>query len=144
MSEETPEPPAPYATWQQLQVYWGRSLSTDEQARATDLLVRAARRINELPGSESFDPGTCEDISLDMVKRAMLSRGDGVTEVSASMADMSGTQRFINPAGNLYITSQERARLAGNPPAAFSLMPTSNARVPMNPWTYQQSSQTED
>lgn len=136
-------PLEPYATWQQLQVYWGRSLSADEQARATDLLVRAARRINELPGAADFSAGTCEDVSLDMVKRAMLSRGDGVVETTASMADMSGTQRFVNPVGKLYITSEERARLAGNPPQAFSLTPTSNARVPENPWTYQNSSQTD-
>lgn len=141
---ETPEPPAPYTTWQQLQVYWGRSLDADEQARATDLLVRAARRINELPGSGSFNAGTCEDVSLDMVKRAMLSKGDGVVETSASMADMEGIQRYANPTGKLYITSEERNRLAGKPPQAFSLTPTSNVRVPMNPWTYQQSSQTED
>lgn len=139
--------PWSYATSQQLAEYW-RPLSADEQKRATDLLVRAATLINEIPGAvdESGDPAfsvkACEHVSLDMVKRAMLSREDGAVETSASMADMSGTVRYTNPTGSLYLTGREIARLVGPQPITGSLTPTSNARVPGQPWNYQPSSQT--
>ncbi|AHY26926.1 hypothetical protein SEA_NAIRB_10 [Mycobacterium phage Nairb] len=130
-----PELPTAYATVDELQSYW-RPLSEAEKARATFLLQRAALRINELPGSKDFNPATCNDISLDMVKRAMLG-GGGVKSESQAMADMSTTQSYVNPVGNLYITGDETARLYGYAPAAFSLTPASNAHVPHQSWNWQ-------
>lgn len=140
--------PATYATVAELQVYW-RTLSDAEQTRATDLLRRSATRINELPGAAdvdgdpAFSLATCNDVSLDMVKRAMIG-GGGVVSDAQSMADMSATRRFVNPAGNLYLTQREINRLSGSGPQVFSLTPTSNARVPGNPWSVQPSSQTDE
>lgn len=134
-----------YADSDELETYW-RPLSEAEQDRAEDLLGRAAVLINELPGAANFSAAACAHVSLDMVKRAMVAsaNGEGVTEQSQAMDDMSATQRFANPMGALYLTAREIARLVGPTPPAFSLTPTSNVRVPVNPWTYQCSSQTED
>lgn len=134
--------PVTYASAAQLAAYW-RALSADEQTRATGLFVRAATLINELPGAAGFSPAACEHVSLDMVKRALLSPGDGVLETTAAMADMSATQHHLNPVGNLYITPREIRRLRGPRPPTGSLTPTSNVRVPGQPWNYQNSSQTD-
>ncbi|AVJ50227.1 hypothetical protein I5J36_gp09 [Mycobacterium phage Mendokysei] len=139
MPTPTPELPDAYATAEELQAYW-RPLSSDEQARATVLLKRAALRINELPGSTDFNAATCNDVSLDMVKRAMLG-GGGVKSTSQAMADMSTTQSYVNPVGNLYLTEEEKSRLYGYPPAAFSLTPASNAHVPAQSWNWQPNCQ---
>lgn len=138
--------PTSYASADELAAYW-RPLSGAEQARATVLLGFAAGLINEQPGAQEFSPGTCKHVSLDIVKRAML-RGDGVlsdTE-SQSMADMTAanTRRYLNPAGNLYLTDQEADRLARQfGAAAMSLTLSSNVRVPGEPWNNQPSAQSD-
>lgn len=143
--------PEAYATTGQLATYW-KGLTAGETARAGDLLKRAATLINEIPGAvadgePAFSSAACEHVSLDMVKRAMLSRGDGVIEHTAEMADMSGTDKYVNPAGSLYITEREVDRLLGTLGApsvqAFSVALSSNVRVPGQPWNNQPSSQTD-
>ena len=142
--------PDTYASHNDLATYWGKALSVAEQGRVTALLGYAATIINELPGAAdqdgnpAFSAATCKHVSLDMVKRAMLSRGDGVTEEQASMADMLGVRKFVNPVGNLYLTAAEIRRLT-NPGSSqlFSLTPTSNVRVPGQPWNYQPSAQAD-
>lgn len=143
--------PDHYASAATLAAYWGRSLSTAEQTRATDLLGRAATLINEIPGAADengdlrFSEKACEHVSLDMVKRAMLSRGDGAFETSAEMADMTGTVKYVNPVGNLYLTDQELNRLTGRVgQVGNSITLVSNVRVPGEPWNHQPSSQIED
>lgn len=135
----TPDPPQPFATFAELATYW-RPLTEAEQARATDLLKRASRRIRELPGSADFNPDTCNDIVLDMVKRAMIG-GGGVSSGTQAMADITATQTYVNPVGNLYVTSEEKTRLYGYSPPTFSLTPTSNAHVPHQRWNRQPSRQ---
>lgn len=141
--------PAAYASALDLADYW-RPLSEAEQARATVLLGYAATLINELPGAAdadgnpAFSPATCKHVSLDMVKRAMIG-GGGIGGGSQAMADMTHTVSYVNPVGNLYLTSQELARLQGHPytGAMGSLTLASNVRVPGHIWNYQQSSQTD-
>ena len=137
--------PEPYATAADLAAYWGKALSEAEQTRATGLLGWAAQLINEQPGFEHFDPVVCAMISMDMVKRAMLSKGDGVIGASQSMADQSATIKYLNPAGNLYLTAGEQCRLAGRPETGggMSLALNSNVRVPREPWNSQPSSQAD-
>lgn len=143
MAQSSFDLPDPYATADDLAAYW-RVLTQDERARATNLLTWAAQGIKELPGSDDFDPVTCAQISMDSVKRALLSRGDGVTSVDQSMSDMSANIRYINPTGNLYLTGQEMARLYKQfDGTAVSLTLTSNVRVPCEPWNNQPSSQTD-
>ncbi|OCB59138.1 hypothetical protein A5722_05130 [Mycobacterium vulneris] len=145
--------PTTYATADKLEAYW-QPLSAAEKSRATVLLGYAATMINEQPGAAdadgnlAFSPATCEHVSLDMVKRAMIG-GGGMTGSSSSqsMADMSASTdvRYVNPVGNLYLTSQELARLQGHSygGGAASITLSSNVRVPGQPWNYQQSSQTD-
>jgi hypothetical protein len=135
--------PTQYATVEELATYW-RPLSNAEADRADDLLTRAATLINEERGAATFVQSACNAVSLDMVKRAMLG-GSGVSGSTQAMADMSATVTYVNPVGNLYLTRAELQRLTGEPSgAAFSLTPTSNTRVPLNRWNYQQSTQTTD
>lgn len=145
---ETPESwafdlPDPYATPEHLAGYW-RALTEGEKTRAGELLRWAAQLINEEPGSDDFDPTTAAMVSMDMVKRAMLRpQGDGVSETTTSqaMADQSATQthRYLNPAGNLYLTGGERDRLArrNTELAGGSVTLSSNVRVPGEPWNQQ-------
>lgn len=137
--------PDPYATSAHLAGYW-RTLSEGEETRATELLRWAAQLINEEPGSDNFDPTTAAMVSMDMVKRAMLRpEGDGVSETTTnqSMLDMTAavTHRYVNPAGNLYLTTGEKARLARKSVAlqGGSLTLASNVRVPREPWNQQPS-----
>lgn len=140
--------PDPYATADDLAAYW-RALSSAEQDRATVLLGWAAQLINEQPGSADFDPVTCAQVSMDVVKRAMVAsiNGDGVSDAtsSQSMADMSAatTYRFTNPVGNLYLTSAEVSRLYGRPNggAGGSLTLSSNVQIPRHWWNHQHSVQ---
>lgn len=154
---ETPPPaepafdlPAPYATADHLATYW-RPLTDGEKNRANELLRWAAQLINEQPGHEDFAPSTAAMVSLDMVKRAMVNgqqgddgpAGDGVLEttLSESMADQSAshTTRYVNPMGALYLTRQEKDRLArrDTQPIGGSLRMRSNAHVPGQPWNRQ-------
>lgn len=139
--------PDPYAEVSHLQTYW-RTLSAAEQTRATNLLGWAAKLIRDEPGSNDFDELTCAQVSMDMVKRAMVN-GDGVSASTASqsMLDMSAsrTERYVNPMGNLYLTEYEKDRLAGRTGLrGGSLTLSSNARVPGEPWNTQPSAQVED
>lgn len=134
---------ATYAAADDLAGYW-RPLSDAEQQRATVLLGAAADLINEQRGADDFVPTARKWVSLDMVKRAMLSQSDGVAQQAQAMTDMSVTQTFVNPAGALYITKDELGRLNGWPAqTAFSVPLKSNVRVPLEPWNYQQSSQVD-
>jgi hypothetical protein len=140
--------PAVYAEADDLVDYW-RPLSQAEQDRAEILLGYAANLINELPGAADtngdpvFSAATAKHVCLDMVKRAMIG-GGGVSQSTQSMADMSASMTYTNPVGNLYLTNSERDRLFGyQTGGAFSLTLSSNARVPLQPWNYQQSSQTD-
>lgn len=141
--------PDRYAEIDDLELYW-RALSTAEQGRATALLGWAAQLINEQPRFETFDPVICAQVSMDMVKRALIAsiNGDGVSSSTTAQAmdDMtaSSTQKFVNPVGNLYLTAQEADRLAGRTSGgAFSVALKSNVRVPGQSWNSQPSAQTD-
>lgn len=144
------ELPDPYAEASDLAQYW-RSLSTGEQTKATYLLKWAAKRIQELPGHEDFDRVVAAEVSMIMVKRAMIATAndrEGVTDITSnqSMADMSAssTQKFANPLGALYLTPGEKDRLAGREgQRGGSLTLSSNVRIPPEPWNNQPSSQIE-
>jgi hypothetical protein len=131
-----PAYPGPYATASDLADYW-RDLSSGEQSRATVLLTAASDRINELPGAQDFVSSARHWVSLDMVKRAMIGGGGEKTE-SQSMLGMSVSRQFANPMGDLYITSKEVNRLRGRfGQSASSIVLSSHARVPLEPWNFQ-------
>ena len=137
--------PGPYADVFELFEYWGRTLTQSEQDRAAVLLGWAAQIILEQPGSGDFDALIAAQVSMDMVKRAMIN-ADGINSSSQAMADMSATVRYANPMGSLYLSAAEADRLGGNlgSSGAFSVALTSNVRVPCHPWSRQSSSQTDD
>ena len=134
--------PVGYATAADLAAYW-RPLSEAEVARATVLLGAAKDLIDEMAGSATFVVTALKWVSLDMVKRAMIG-GGGVTGGSQAMADITVTQQYANPMGNLYITDGECRRLRGPLPPTGSIMPTNNARVPHRIWNRQRTYQDCD
>ena len=134
----------PYATAADLAAYW-RPLTDLEQQRAGVLLQAAGDLIDEHDGSADFVGTALHWVSLDMVKRAMLTP-DGITSQSQGMGDMNVSQTFANPMGNLKLGRDELRRLKGIGPAeqrAFSLTGTNNVRVPYTVWGYQYASQTD-
>jgi hypothetical protein len=134
--------PTSYADQADLAGYW-RPLTDAEQARATVLLGAAADRINELPNAATFVVSACKWVSLDMVKRAMIG-GGGEKAESQSMIGMSVNRTFTNPMGDLYLTSKEINRLNGRyGQSAGSVTLSSNTQVPLTPWSFQRSSQTD-
>jgi hypothetical protein len=132
-----------YATASELGAYW-RPLSDLESARATVLLQAAGDLIDEQEGSDSFVLTACKWVSLDMVKRAMISM-DGITSQSQGMGDMNVSQTFANPMGRLQLQPRELRRLKGLGVESrlFSLAGTNNVRVPYTVWGYQYASQTD-
>jgi hypothetical protein len=133
---------AVYADAEDLQAYW-RPLSAAEQARANVLFGAAADLINEQRGSDTFVDTAKHWVSLDMVKRAMISAADGVRQLDQAMAGITANQTFVNPTGALYLLPAEIQRLNGWPTQTiFSVHLKSNSRVPLEPWNYQQSSQS--
>ena len=133
-----PAYPGPYATQADLAGYW-RALSSGEQTRATTLLAAVADTINEMPNARSFVNTACHWVSLDAVKRVMQVGGDGERSESQSMAGMTVDRMFVNPAGNLYVTTKERNRLRGRfGQAAGSVVLSNRVKIPLDPWNYQQ------
>ncbi|HIW77052.1 MULTISPECIES: Gp19/Gp15/Gp42 family protein [Gordonibacter] len=121
-----------FATIEDLQARW-RTLTADEQARATAKLADASVIIAtecQRAGVDVADPDelTAANLCLttcEMVKRAMLAGTDQVpmSSYNITAGPFSEQQTFVNPSGDLYLTSKERARLGINRQRAGSIMP---------------------
>jgi len=110
----------PFATTDDLEARW-RPLSVEETARATILLSDASQLIldEDTRGvfTEAVDPPslTLVRIVCAMVKRAMLNPGgdqtDGISQVQQTAGPFALATTYVNPAGDLYLTSAERRSL---------------------------------
>lgn len=111
----------PFATWGDVEEVW-RTLTADEQTRATKLIAYASRKIRRhrlLVGIDdriaagSLDPLDVEMVVVAMVKRAMLNSAlEGVDSQSQSAGPFAQTVKPSNPNGSLYLTKDEIASLA--------------------------------
>lgn len=123
----------PYATVDGLQKRW-RVLSDVERERAEVLLADASVILATMcrdahvaiDTSEELQALTVESIVCEMVKRAMLSPVDqapmsNFTQTAGSYSE-SGT--YVNPTGDLYLTSTEKKRLGIGRQRLFSISPS--------------------
>lgn len=113
-------PMQPFATVTDLADGW-RTLTTDELARATSLLVRASAMIaSELDRAGIAWPPTTEPlatnlvtVTCDVVRRAMSVPTDfqPVSQYTQSAVGYSETMSYSNPNGDLFLTAQEKSSL---------------------------------
>ncbi len=111
--------PDPFATAADLAAGW-RTLSSDEESRATVLLARASRIIRaRRPGIDALiaagdiDADLVGDVACAMVKRAMQGpvNMDGVTQAQQTAGPFSQGVSFANPSGDLYLSKSDKADL---------------------------------
>lgn len=110
----------PYATVADLESRW-RPLAADEKKRAETKLLDAsviiARECNRagvvIDDADELAQADMGMIVCEMVKRAMVAPLDQVPVSSLGMTagPFTEQQTFINPTGDLYLTSGEKRRL---------------------------------
>lgn len=100
-----------YATVADLEVRW-RALSESEQAVAAVLLDDASALIDSY--GEPSSQGAALAVSCSAVRRAMSPMANemyGVTQASMTAGSYQQQWTYSNPAGDLYLTKQERRML---------------------------------
>ena len=122
-----------FATITDLQSRW-RALSDIEKTRAETLLMDAsviiatmcAQSSITIDTTDELQTMTLEAITCEMVKRAMLSPIDQapMSNYSQTAGSYSESGTFVNPTGDLYLTSSEKKRLGIGKQHMFSIRPT--------------------
>ena len=122
-----------FATITDLQSRW-RALSDIEKTRAETLLIDAsviiatmcAQSSITIDTTDELQTMTLEAITCEMVKRAMLSPIDKapMSNYSQTAGSYSESGTFVNPTGDLYLTSSEKKRLGIGKQHMFSIRPT--------------------
>lgn len=122
-----------FATITDLQSRW-RALSDIEKTRAETLLMDAsviiatmcAQSSITIDTTDELQAMTLEAITCEMVKRAMLSPIDQapMSNYSQTAGSYSESGTFVNPTGDLYLTSSEKKRLGIGKQRMFSIKPT--------------------
>lgn len=122
-----------FATITDLQSRW-RALSDIEKTRAETLLMDASVIIATMCAQSSITIDETDElqsmtlgaITCEMVKRAMLSPIDQapMSNYSQTAGSYSESGTFVNPTGDLYLTSSEKKRLGIGKQRMFSIRPT--------------------
>ena len=105
-----------FATYQDVEARW-RTLTADEQARATVLLEDASNMLISMvtiDASDQQQAANLKQVCANMVIRSMISSSSdayGVGELKAGLGPFDQTVKFANPNGDLYPTKQERKML---------------------------------
>lgn len=100
-----------YATIEELEARW-RPLDDSEKAVAATLLDDAAVYLDKLAPGAAAD--ALKIVSCNMIKRAMATTGNdlfGVSQGTISADIYSQTFTYSNPAGDMYLTKQDKALL---------------------------------
>lgn len=106
-----------FATYEDIEARW-RTLTADEQTRATTLLDDAAVMLNRLvvvDASDMEQADALKIVSCNMVIRSMVAASSdafGVDELQATMGPFGQTAHFANPSGDMYLTKLDK-RLLG-------------------------------
>lgn len=109
----------PFATVDQLQAFW-KTLSSDDQSRATLLLELASNRLrliaedldidmdNKVANSEAYST-TARWVVMEAVKRAMLTPTDQppVEQWQQTAGPYSENYKYTNPSGDLWFKKSE-------------------------------------
>lgn len=116
----------PFATVAELQVFW-RTLTTEEQARATSLLLLASNRLRLIAEDSSIDldakvadspayASTIKWVVMEATKRAMLTPTDlpPVDTFQQTAGPYSENVKYTNPSGDLWYKRSELAELGLN------------------------------
>lgn len=134
---------APYATTADLVARW-RPLTVSETSTATTLLGDASVRIRaEFPDvderiesdPQTLDPEVPKMVACAMVKRAMMNGPDAAMagSVQQTAGPFSQSTTFVNPTGDLYLTTAERRMLRTKVAQAFTV-PMTTVTVEHLPW----------
>lgn len=114
---------SPFANVTQLQAFW-KTLTSDEQSRATLLLELASNRLrliaedndidmdNKVANSEAYST-TARWVVMEAVKRAMLTPTDvpPVETYSQTAGPYSENYKYTNPSGDLWFKKSELSAL---------------------------------
>lgn len=105
-----------FATYEDVEGRW-RTLTADEQARATTLLDDAATILTSMVVVDVEDAQQAEAlrlVSCNMVIRSMVASASsafGVDELQATMGPFGQTAHFANPNGDMYLTKLDKKLL---------------------------------
>lgn len=105
-----------FATYEDIEGRW-RTLTADEQARATTLLCDAATILTsmvEVDGEDAQQAEALRLVSCNMVIRSMVASASsafGVEELQATMGPFGQTAHFANPNGDMYLTKLDKKLL---------------------------------
>ncbi|NUT04719.1 MAG: hypothetical protein HOV76_14665 [Hamadaea sp.] len=115
-----------YATAQDVADRW-RPLTSDETSVATVLAADASAVIRaRFPGidgqvdSGAVDPDILKMVVAGMVKRALISPAEGVSQQSETAGPYSHSQTFANPMRNVYLTEADLVLILGYIPTGSS------------------------
>ena len=121
-----------FATVDDLQKRW-KALSDIEKPRAETLLLDASAIISTMCAQSGITIDKTDElqalnlnsITCEMVKRAMLSPLDQapMSNYSQTAGSYSESGTFVNPTGDLYLTSNEKKRLGIGRQRMFSIQP---------------------
>lgn len=102
----------PFAAVNELEERW-RPLSDAERETAHALLLDASQLIvDEDPAAASANEATLRRVVCAMVRRAMMAPGGiGVETMQQGAGPFQQSVKYANPAGDLYLTRQERRAL---------------------------------
>ena len=110
-----------FATTKDLEARWRILTGTDEDTRAETLLLDATVKITAecnrsgvtIDSTNELQSMMLKAITCEMVKRAMLSPVDmaPLSAFSQTAGPYSESQTYINPTGDLYMTSGEKKML---------------------------------
>ena len=105
-----------YAEVSDLEARW-RTLTDDEQAKASVLLEDASALIDSMGEVDSSDPASAKllcAVTCNVVQRAMSSASMdsfGVTQQSMTAGPYTQSWSYSNPTGDLYLTRAEKKSL---------------------------------
>lgn len=105
-----------FATYEDVEGRW-RTLTADEQERATVLLEDAATILTsmvEVDGEDAQQAEALRLVSCNMVIRSMVASASsafGVDELQATMGPFGQTAHFANPNGDMYLTKLDKKLL---------------------------------
>ena len=128
--------PFPFATLAELQARWP-DFPVGADAHATVLLEDASQFIlDTVPAAANANEATRRRIVCAVVRRSMPDADgmDGMESIQQSGGPFSVTMKPANPAGDFYLTKQEKLALGGGAQKAFGVQIADMGSVRHLPW----------
>lgn len=128
--------PFPFATLDEFKARWP-DFPTGAEAHATVQLEDASQFIlDTVPAAGAAAAATRRRIVCAVVRRAMpdVDGMDGMESIQQSGGPFSVTMKPVNPAGDFYLTKQEKAALGAGAQKAFGVQVAGTAASAHLPW----------